>query len=63
METVVPCVGDWRIAAFSCAASPLALLWGSPGLTLSHAPVRTLLRVWKFLEKSVQGYMGESLAV
>lgn len=50
------------VPAFTCAAGPLAVLWGSPGLT-SHAPVRTLLRVWKAMLRSLHASLGELLVV
>ncbi|MEW5306826.1 MAG: hypothetical protein WDW36_009264 [Sanguina aurantia] len=47
------------VPAFTCAAGPLALLWGSPGLA-SHAPARTLLRVWKAVLRSLHASLGDS---
>lgn len=44
--------------AFTCAAAPLAILWGTPGQA-SHAPVRALLRVWKLMLGSMDKLSGD----
>ncbi|MEW5302557.1 MAG: hypothetical protein WDW36_005329 [Sanguina aurantia] len=47
------------VPALSCAAAPLAVLWGSAGLA-THAPARTLLRAWKLLLRTLDMSLGAS---